>query len=214
MKQLFELQPQRMKVLVVANLLAIIGFFLLYQPFSPRPYSNLVYFFLMLLGGIHLAGATNYQFLKENPGVIPLTLGGSALMLIIYGLMRYAHAFFAANPEFAGLVDVNQWSFFVQPWIEMNPFLSVSGVIMIVVALEYFYRAYLQEFFSEHFSPRKAILLTALLSGIRGWGGGSLAGPIDFLLGLIWGWVYYRGGLLPAIIVHLCWDIPFVYFAP
>jgi len=213
-KQLFSKHPQAMRRLTVANLLAIIGFFLLYLPFSPRPYSNLAYFFLMLVGGIYLSKQTGFCFFKKSRAAFFSTLTGIGLMLLIYAGMRYSFVLVSQNEHLRDLVDTNQWRFFVKPWVEMNLFLSVSGVIMIVAALEVFYRAYIQEFFSRELTVREAILLTSLLSGIRGWGGGSMAGPIDFGLALIWGWVYHHGGLGPAFIVHLCWDIPFVYFAP
>ena len=201
--------------LIIANLLAIIGFFLLYLPFSPRPYSNLIYFFILLVGGIFLARDTGYSLFKETKKTAFATLVGVALMLSIYGLMRCTFHLVKKNPTLAGLIDTSQWRFFVRPWVEINLFLSVAGVLMIVIALEFFYRAYLQEFFAGHLSPNKAILAASVLSGLRGFGGGGiLAGPIDFFLCLIWGWVYHHGGLLAAIIVHMTWDICFVYFAP
>ena len=213
-KELFQSHSREMKLLAAANILAIIGFFLLYRPFSPRPYSNLVYFLVMLLCGIYLARGNGHQFVKDNSEGVYWTLGGSALMLIIYWSMRLSHGFVSAHPALSARIDTGQWSFFVKPWVEMNFYVSLAGVLMIVVALEYFYRAYIQEFLGRHMPAGRAIFYAALLSGIRGFGGGSLGGPIDFMLALIWGWVYYKGGLLPSMIVHLVWDIAFVYFAP
>ncbi len=203
--------------LLGTNLLAVIFFCLLYHTDNPRPYSNMLYFVAM--GGIAV------WMLKKEPGLVPLawsrggtvwgdTILGSLLMLALYALTLGGYHWARA-----GLIPLgsqgDNWVFFTAPWKQINPLLSVLGIVLVVVALELFYRSYALELLRSWQGEGKGLVLCSLLSALRGLcGGGLVAGGYDFALSWLWGWVYLRAGLAAAIIVHLVWDILFVYFSP
>ncbi len=203
--------------LVGTNLLAVIFFYLLYHTDNPHPYSNMLYFVAM--------GAVALWMFKQEPSLTPLvwlrgkrvlgdTVLGSLLMVGFY-VLTIAGYYLAR----AGIIPMggqgHRWVFFTAPWKEINLIVSVLGVVLVVVTLELFYRSYALELLRSWCSDRKALILCSLLSALRGWCGGSLvAGGYDFALSWVWGWIYLRAGLWAAIIVHLVWDIVFVYLSP
>jgi len=202
--------------LAAANILAVIFFFLLYRVFPYKPYSNMLFFLFMAIVGVFYA--RKYSLYKSNLGfrkTLTWSLIGSAVMLVGYGILIASYAFFIKHPELSQAADTQQWPRFVAPWIRINRVVSVAGIVLVVVATEYFYRAYVQALLEKALkNPWYALVATAVLSGLRGISGGRLAGPFDFTLSIFWGWIYIEGGLTAALISHMVWDIFFVYFVP
>ncbi len=197
------------------NVLAILIFFLLYNVFPFKPYSNMLFFLMMLLVGVYYA--KKYSLYRLHCGfykTLAWSVGGSVLMFFGYLALIYAHSIFSKYQELSQKADIEQWGRFVAPWLEINRVISILGIIVVVLATEFFYRAYLQALFENAFKSRwSALLLASLLSGVRGISGGKLAGPFDFTLSFLWGYIYMEGGLTAAFISHIVWDIFFVYFA-
>ncbi|MEE8168896.1 MAG: CPBP family intramembrane glutamic endopeptidase [Candidatus Hydrothermarchaeales archaeon] len=193
--------------IVIINLPVIFFFYLLYTPLSPRPYSNIIYFAGLAVLGI--ASIREYHWVKHGHwkwlGV------GIFSMCLFYLAMRLGFSFVAGSQIPIG---TDKWSYFVEPWQRISLLISFPALILVVVSMELFYRGYVQETLCKYFNVRHAILVTSLLSAIRGSGVGLMPGFIDFILALAWGLIYSEAGLLPAIATHLCWDILFVYFPP
>jgi len=202
-------------ILAGINIAAIIFFFLLYEVFPYKPYSNMAYFFLMAVAGVFYAQKYSlYEYTRGIHKTFLWSLIGSVIMLSGYGLVIAARAFVLSHPKLVVATDPGQWSRFVGPWLEINRVISILGIILVVFATEYFYRAYMQPLLEKAFNnPWYALFVTSALSGLRGIGGGGFAGPFDFLLSLLWGWIYIQGGLVAALVTHMVWDIFFVYFA-
>jgi len=203
-------------VLAVANIGAVLFFFLLYRVFPYKPYSNMLYFLLLAIVGVFYA--RKYSLYKADFGfrkTFTWSIIGSAIMLVGYGILVASYTFFLKHPELSKMADTQQWPRFVAPWIRINRVVSVAGIVLVVIATEYFYRAYVQALLAKALkNPWYALLATAVLSGLRGISGGRLAGPFDFILSMFWGWIYIEGGLTAALISHMVWDIFFVYFVP
>ena len=211
------MNERRLRLLLGSNLLAIVFFWLLYHTDNPRPYTNMLYFLLMgmlacwLLEQESLASPLAWVRGKTVLGDIVL---GSFLMLVFYLLtLAGYHAARAGLVPFGGQGE--NWVFFTAAWKRINPLLSLAGIVLVVVALELFYRSYVLEVLGAWLGENQGLLLCSLLSALRGFcSGGIVSGGYDFALSWIWGWIYLRAGLAAAIAVHLVWDILFVYLSP
>ncbi|MBI4650618.1 CPBP family intramembrane metalloprotease [Candidatus Desantisbacteria bacterium] len=173
-------------------------------------YGNIVYFFILLVTGFYMGEdffPDQYRLKNKN-----IFLSGIALMFLLYAVMILSYIVIHKFPFLQKRIDLSLWQYFVKPWHEINIILSIISVIMIVLAVELFYRVYVQNTFNLFFSDNASILLASALSGIRAASLGPISGFVDFSLAVIWGFVYKRSGLLAAILTHLIWDILFVYF--
>lgn len=198
---------------VVLNLFFIVLFYFLWHTDNPRPYTNMAYFLVMGVMAVYAIkqeGIT-YKVIEPNPWQTTLLFSG--LMIIFFVITLTGHKLTER-----GLIplrlDVQRWIYFTRPWKEINRMLSISGIILVVLALEFFYRVYAIGFLSKSGSPHRAIVLSSVASALRGLISGPIAGLYDFSLSYIWGTVYLKSGLIPALIVHLIWDILFVYGSP
>ncbi len=192
-----------------------IFFYLLYQPYVIRPYTNMLYFFILcIVGYLSAKKYGNLEHLYDKKSGIKSVLIGTILMIIIYLIMKYRIELFGNFQFFQKIQKMNEghWQFFTKPWHEINIFLSVAGIFLVVVAMEFFYRAYIQELLNKYFQKNAALLGMSILSGLHSAVLGTTSGFVDFSLALIWGWVYSNSGLYGAIFVHMVWDILFIYF--
>lgn len=207
-----QVKREQVNWLIKTNLILVVLFFFLYHTDNPRPYTNILYFILM--GGLAL-----WMFKVENT-LTPLvwvkgktvwgdTALGSLLMLAFYFLTLAGYYLIPIGNQ------NKSWVFFTAPWKEINFLVSFLGIVIVVVALEFFYRSYVLELLRSWHGESKALIISSLLSALRGlFGGGIAACGYDFALSWFWGWIYLRAGLLAAIIIHLVWDILFVYLSP
>lgn len=192
---------------IILNIPVIVFFYLLYTSLSPRPYSNIIYFAGLAVLGI--MSIRKYHWVKHDYWK---WLGiGIFSMCLFYLAMRLGFYFVAGSQIPIG---TDKWSYFVEPWRRISLLISFPALVLVVVSMELFYREYVQETLYQYFSVKRAIIITSLLSAIRGSGVGLMSGFIDFILALAWGVIYSKAGLLSAIATHLCWDILFVYFPP
>lgn len=189
-------------------------YYLIYTLPGMRPYGNMVYFACMLAAGYFLRKGfdVNVKNKQDKNAKIRYLSFGIALMLFLYLVMRASFSLISNIPKFQGFVDLGLWRYFVLPWHEINIFVSVIGVIMIVIAVEMFYRVYVQNTFNLYFDNRTAILLASVISGARACTLGPVSGVVDFSLAFIWGWIYIKSGFWTAVATHMVWDIFFVYF--
>jgi len=195
------------------NIFFIVSFYFLWHTGNPRPYTNMAYFVLMgamALFAIKQEGIT-YNIVGSNPWQTTFLFSG--LMIICFAITLMGHKLIEK-----GIIpltsDVQRWIHFTQPWKEINRLLSVIGIILVVLALELFYRVYAIGLLGKSGSPHRALLLSSAASALRGLSSGPIAGLYDFSLSYVWGTVYLKSGLVPALIVHLVWDILFVYGSP
>jgi membrane protease YdiL (CAAX protease family) len=117
-----------------------------------------------------------------------ILLTGMALMVLIEPLE-------AIMPKLDYFIE--QYSQMMRP--DVLSFLSV--VIAAPLLEEMFFRGILLEGFLHNYSPKKAILLSALIFG--GVHINPMQVPGAFLIGLFLGWVYWKTRtLLPVILIH------------
>jgi membrane protease YdiL (CAAX protease family) len=118
-----------------------------------------------------------------------IILTGLALMVLIEPLE-------AMMPKLDYFTD--RYSEMIRP--DLFSFLMV--VVAAPVLEEIFFRGILLEGFLHNYSPKKAILLSALIFG--GIHINPMQVPGAFLIGLFLGWVYWKTRtLLPVILIHL-----------
>ncbi len=199
--------------LSLLHIAAGLFFYLLYHIPSPRPYTNIAYFLTL---GLMSYWAMKKEGLKINWDSAfswKYSALGLLLMLLIYLATRWGYQL-ALTGKIPVNINPQQWRYFARPWQVINRLVSVAGILVVVVSLELFYRSYTLELLRPDFKDSGALLISSLLSLLRGGSLGPVTGAYDGLLALIWGWVYIKGGLLPAIIVHLVWDILFIYLTP
>ncbi len=111
-------------------------------------------------------------------------------------------------------LDTQRWIYFTRPWRNINRPVSFAGIVLVVVALELYYRVYAIGLLGRAVSEQKALMIASFASALRGLVSGPVAGLYDFSLSYLWGLVYMKSGLIPALIVHLVWDILFIYAGP
>ncbi|MBI5417707.1 CPBP family intramembrane metalloprotease [Candidatus Poribacteria bacterium] len=191
-------------------------FFLLYKPYVIHPYTNMVYFLVLFIISYPLAnkyGNLKHIFIKEKSALITI-FWATASMFIFYSILKFRALIFNVLPFFSKIeqVEPGKWEYFTKPWLEINLLLSVSGIFLVVAAMEIFYRAYIQELLNKYFNSNKSLILMAVLSGAHSAVLGPISGMVDFSLALIWGYVYKEAGLYSSIFVHMVWDILFIYF--
>jgi len=209
-----EQKRKNLVTLFWINIPVIVLYYLIYTLPGMRPYGNMVYFACMLASGYFLGKSFDVNIKNKwdkNVRIRYLALGVS-LMLFLYLIMRVSFGAIGKIPKLQGLVDLGLWQYFVRPWHEVNILVSVSGVIMIVIAVEMFYRVYVQNTFNLYFDNKTAILLASVISGARACALGPVSGLVDFSLAFIWGWIYLKSGFWPVVVTHMVWDVCFVYF--
>ncbi|MBI5207068.1 MAG: CPBP family intramembrane metalloprotease [Candidatus Firestonebacteria bacterium] len=210
---------QALSALVIMLLVQIpvdIFFYILYQPYIIRPYTNMVYFFILCIIGYILAnkyGRLTYLYVKDLSGILAVALS-SISMILIYLVLKFREIIFKKLTVFNKIQDLEpgRWQFFTKPWNEINIFISVAGIFLVVLGMEIFYRSYIQELLNKYMVQTKAIVCMAVLSGLHTAVLGPVSGIVDFFLALIWGLVYARAGLYGSVFVHMVWDILFIYF--
>lgn len=207
------LKKKQWFLFIALNIFFIVFFYFLWHTDNPRPYTNMAYFVVM--GAIALFAIKQegiiYNIIGSNPWQTTFLFSG--LMIICFTITLMGHKLIER-----GVIplpaDVQRWIFFTQPWKKINRLLSVIGILLVVLALELFYRVYAIGLLGKSRSPHQAILLSSAASALRGLASGPTAGLYDFSLSYLWGTVYLKSGLAPALIVHLVWDILFVYGSP
>ena len=205
-------QKKNITTILLINIPAVVFYFALYKIPGMRPYGNIIFFLLMLVAGCILSGDFLKRIKQEKLINIKYMFSGITAMLSLYLIMRLSFFVLQNKPELQGFVDLGLWKYFVRPWQEINILVSVLSVGMIVFAVEVFYRLYIQNTLNLYFKDNTAILLASAISGIRAFTLGPMSGLVDFSLACIWGVVYKRSGLWAAFIVHMVWDVLFVYF--
>ena len=208
-------------ILILSQIPFILGFWFLYQPhlYEPqlvRPYINMVYFILLLAAGYFLmrryGRVVPWPTLKgERKEAVKTLVFGNLFNVLLYVFLRLSVAMLEET-RLLPKVKTGVWKFFVKPWNEINIVVSVLGIFLVVVAMEVFYRGYVQPFLCRYTTETRAILLTSLISGIRSATVTPNSGITDFVLAVVWGLVGSRAGLGAAIFTHMVWDILFVYF--
>jgi membrane protease YdiL (CAAX protease family) len=207
------MQRQALIRLVLLHGAACLFFYLLYHTSNPRPYTNIAYFL-----GLGLISCWAMRKEKINPRW-DLSISwkytglGTLLMLVIYLGTRLGYRL-AVVGRLPINIQPGRWLYFARPWQEINQLISVIGILVVVVALELFYRNYTLELLRPKFRDWGALIISSALSMLRGGTLGPVTGGYDGMLALIWGFIYLRAGLLPAIITHLVWDILFIYLTP
>lgn len=201
--------------LVLVNMGAVGLFYWLYATDNPKPYSNMAYFLLMgVVCWFYLFPQERIETKTGGKGPFSkVTIAGSGQMILLFLVARLGYQLINA-----GLLplrpDNRRWVTFALPWLKINPFLSVSGIILVVVTLEWFYRAYCIGVLRRYCKPETALIVSSLLSSFRGFTLGVVPGIFDLTLSFYWGKIYLLEGLMPAIIVHLVWDLVFIYLSP
>ncbi|MFU1908679.1 type II CAAX prenyl endopeptidase Rce1 family protein [Bordetella hinzii] len=79
----------------------------------------------------------------------------------------------------------------------------VNNALLVTLAEEAFFRAYLQRQLTPRLGAAPACLLAALLFGLAHFAGGPSLMALAALAGLFYGWAYHRGGLAAAVLAHL-----------
>ncbi|WP_320054483.1 CPBP family intramembrane glutamic endopeptidase [uncultured Acetobacteroides sp.] len=99
--------------------------------------------------------------------------------------------------EYVSLPDLFNW---------MNidfrsPSTIIAMVIVAPIAEEIIFRGMITKLLLEEYRPIKAILISALIFGIIHFNPAQI--PVAFVLGLLFGWLYYKtGSIIPGIILH------------
>ncbi len=196
--------------LIAAHVTAGLLFFLLFYLDTPRPYSNIVYFILLGLAACWLIKKDISGYKYSVDVNIKYTVIGIFIMLSAYLATRLGY--YLSQADILPIaIDKNAWLSFAEPWQRINPILSVLGIIIIVIAVELFYRSYCLELLRPYLGDNGAIYISSLLSFARAVSLGPVTGIYDGALALVWGFIYLKGGLAAALITHLAWDILFIY---
>ncbi|CAJ49625.1 CPBP family intramembrane glutamic endopeptidase [Bordetella avium] len=82
------------------------------------------------------------------------------------------------------------------PWL-------LNNALLVTMAEEAFFRAYIQRGLALRLGPAPACLLAALLFGLAHFAGGPALIGLAALAGLFYGWAFHRGGLAAAVLAHL-----------
>ncbi|KAA6351586.1 hypothetical protein EZS27_001109 [termite gut metagenome] len=90
------------------------------------------------------------------------------------------------------------------------------GIVLIAllgpVFEEILFRGAITKVLLKHYSPTKAIIISALIFGIIHWNPVQIVG--GGLLGLLLAWIYYKtGSLLPGILIHIINNSLSVFFS-
>jgi len=91
-------------------------------------------------------------------------------------------------------------------WIWM-----LNNLLLVAVCEEAFFRGYLQDIIGKQVfkgkSPYLPLFITALLFGLAHTTGGPALMLLAFIAGIGYGWAYYRGGILAAILTHFFFNV-------
>jgi uncharacterized protein len=87
----------------------------------------------------------------------------------------------------------------------------LNNVLLVAVCEEAFFRGYLQDILGKKFfkgkRPYIPLVITALLFGVAHTTGGPALMVLAFIAGLGYGWAYYKGGILAAILTHFFFNV-------
>ncbi|MEW6088700.1 MAG: CPBP family intramembrane glutamic endopeptidase [bacterium] len=198
--------------LFLINIPVVILYYAVYRVPGVRPYANIAYFCLILITGGFLGREFLLKIEQQKVKESKYLFFGVISMIFLYQLMKFSSFIISRNKNLQGIIDLSLWQYFVRPWHEINILVSVSGVIIIVLAVEIFYRVYIQNTLNLYFKDNSAVFLASAISGARAVTLGPVSGLVDFSLAYIWGFVYKKSGLWAAVFVHMVWDVLFVYF--
>jgi membrane protease YdiL (CAAX protease family) len=87
----------------------------------------------------------------------------------------------------------------------------LNNLLLVAVCEEAFFRGYLQDIIGKQVfkgkSPYLPLFITALLFGLAHTTGGPALMLLAFIAGIGYGWAYYRGGILAAILTHFFFNV-------
>ena len=87
----------------------------------------------------------------------------------------------------------------------------LNNILLVAVCEEAFFRGYLQDIIGKKFfkakSPYIPLVITALLFGVAHTTGGPALMVLAFIAGVGYGWAYYKGGILAAILTHFFFNV-------
>jgi membrane protease YdiL (CAAX protease family) len=88
---------------------------------------------------------------------------------------------------------------------------ALNNLLLVAVCEEAFFRGYLQGIIGKQVfkgkSPYIPLFITALLFGVAHTTGGPALMLLAFIAGCGYGWAYYRGGILAAILTHFFFNV-------
>lgn len=89
-------------------------------------------------------------------------------------------------------------------WMDIDitsPSSIIAAVIVAPIAEEIISRGMITKLLLEEYRPTKAILISALIFGLMHFNPAQIPGA--FVLGVLFGWLYYKtGSIIPGIILH------------
>jgi membrane protease YdiL (CAAX protease family) len=87
----------------------------------------------------------------------------------------------------------------------------LNNLLLVAVCEEAFFRGYLQGIIGKQVfkgkSPYLPLFITALLFGLAHTTGGPALMLLAFIAGIGYGWAYYKGGILAAILTHFFFNV-------
>ena len=209
-----HLQTKKQWIIFIgSNAIFVVLFYILWYTENPRPYTNMAYFIVM---GVVAGSAINRERIGckiIGPAPWRTTLLYSLLMVVFFGITLAGYHLIEGGTVPLN-IDSQRWIYFTQPWRMINRLVSFAGIVLVVVALELYYRVYAVGLLGRVVSKQKALMIASFASALRGLVSGPVAGLYDFSLSYLWGLIYLKSGLVPALIVHLVWDILFIYAGP
>lgn len=88
---------------------------------------------------------------------------------------------------------------------------ALNNLLLVAVCEEAFFRGYLQGIIGKQVfkgkSPYLPLFITALLFGVAHTTGGPALMLLAFIAGSGYGWAYYKGGILAAILTHFLFNV-------
>jgi membrane protease YdiL (CAAX protease family) len=88
---------------------------------------------------------------------------------------------------------------------------TLNNLLLVAVCEEAFFRGYLQGILGKQIfkgkSPYVPLFISALLFGLAHTTGGPALMLLAFIAGSGYGWAYYRGGILAAILTHFFFNV-------
>lgn len=89
-------------------------------------------------------------------------------------------------------------------WMNIDfttPSTIIAAVIVAPIGEEIIFRGMITKLLLEEYRPTKAILISALIFGIIHFNPAQIPGA--FIIGILFGWLYYRtGSIIPGIVLH------------
>lgn len=207
------LKKRQWVLFLLSNAIFVVLFYILWYTQNPRPYTNMAYFIVMgIVAGFAVSReGISYKIIGPTPWKTTLLY---SLLMVVFFAITLAGYHLVEGGSVPLQIDTKRWIYFTRPWRKINRPLSIAGIVLVVVALEFYYRVYAIGLLERVVSRQKALLIASFASALRGVVSGPVAGLYDFSLSYLWGLVYLKSGLIPALIVHLVWDILFIYAGP